>query len=67
MKSYPTSQGSDGHMLPPQLAPGMQLIGLRVPDAARSGMGEFIVNTLVFGASNHLEKRQSGAYSSKLT
>ena len=59
MESYATSQGSDGHTRPAQLAPDMQLIGLRVPDAAQSGMGEFIVNTLVFGASKHLEKRQS--------
>lgn len=56
MKSYPTSLGSEGSAQP---APDMQLVGLRVPDVAKSGMDEFVVNMLVFGQAERLEKRQS--------
>ena len=59
MKSYPTRPDPEDQKDPAQPVPDMQLIGLRVPDAAKSGMDEFVVNTLVFGRAEHLEKRQS--------
>jgi hypothetical protein len=59
MKSYPTRPDPEDQRDPAQPVPDMQLIALRVPDAAKSGMDEFVVNTLVFGRAEHLEKRQS--------
>ena len=56
MKSYGNSQNASNSLQP---FPDMQLIGLRVPDPSKSGMNEFVVNVLVYGRADHLEKRQS--------
>jgi hypothetical protein len=47
------------YSVPGAIGRDMQLLGLRVPDYARSGSNEFVVNLLMFGKASHLSARQA--------